>query len=320
MPAVIEANELETSTIESPGGMRLTVLNLGATVKRLEVPVGDEHVDVVLGYTRPEDYLDDKYYMGATVGRYANRIGGARFKLNGVEYQLDANEAPAGNCLHGGGNGLHRQLFKLTTEKNRVRCERVSPDGEGGFPGTLEIAVDYVLRDDNSLVIDFLASNDQETVASLANHAYFNLGGPIDEHEVRICADAFTPVGTDMIPTGEIRAVANSAMDLRQFRHLGSASFDHNFALDPADGEPRLAAQLRSRASSLQMNLLTTQDGLQFYTADHLAGSFSPRQGLCLEAQGYPDAPNQPGFPSARISPGSPLRHRTILTFESLTD
>ncbi len=308
--------ELQTASLQAPSGLQVTVLNLGATLVSLRVPSSSGTVDTVLGYPGLESYRDDPHYLGATVGRYANRVARAGFVLDGVEYRLEANEEPAGTCLHGGPQGLHGQIFDLDVDARRITATHTSPDGSGGFPGRLQIAVVYQLLDACCLAIDFIVTSDRDTVVSLANHAYFNLGGPIGDHDIRICAQAYTPLDRHKIPTGEVRAVAGTRYDLRDMQPLRDRSYDHNFVLARPGGEPRLAAQLRSPESGLQMSVETTQAGLQFYTADHLGSPFEPRQGLCLEAQAFPDAPNQPQFPSARLAAGATLRHRTSLKFE----
>jgi aldose 1-epimerase len=264
--------------------------------------------------------------MGVTVGRFANRIRGSQFSMDGVKYSLDENEHPAGNCLHGGHSGFHRQFWEMrpAADGRSVEFRYLSPNGESGFPGTLEVSVTYRLEGELSLAIDYKATSDAATVVNLANHAYFNLDidkSSIDTHSLRLLADQFTPVDNHQVPTGDIRNVEGTPFDLRDMTLVragvgGAIRVDHNFVLPEFDGEPRLAAELYSSDSGVRLNVLTTQPGLQLYTADYLDQPFRPRQGICLEAQGFPDAPNQGGFPSTRLAPGEVYRQRTIYKFQ----
>jgi aldose 1-epimerase len=311
--------QLKTAIIESPNGLRLVILNLGAIIQSLEVLTDTGPRNVVLSYPDLEGYLADECFVGATVGPFANRIRGACFQLNGEEITVDASEAATGHCLHGGSRGLHQQFFDLQmdAEKRRIECSTELPDGAGGFPGRRSVFVSYQLIDDSALAVDFRVVTDRDTVVSLANHAYFNLGGAIADHEIRIQANAYTPVDESNAPTGEIRCVADSEFDLRKLMPLGGRRLDQNFVLAGDGNDPRRVATLRSPASGLQLDLHTTQPGLQLYTGDYLVSPFEPRQGLCLEAQGFPDAPNQPGFPSAKLVAGSTYWQRTIYEFSA---
>ncbi|MFW2406088.1 MAG: aldose epimerase family protein [Gammaproteobacteria bacterium] len=317
MNAGPDHQSLETATLESPAGLRVEVLNLGASLVALEIPAASGRVNTVLRYPDLEDYRTDNVFMGVTVGPFANRIRGARFALDDISHELEANEATSGHCLHGGTSGLHRQYFDLHTypENSVVACRTVLPDGLGGFPGRREVTVTYTLLGDLALAIDFDVVTDRDTVISLANHAYFNLGGALDDHELEICADAYTPVDSSNAPTGETRSVEGSEFDLRALQALGDTRFDHNFIVRGDGPEPRIAAILRSLESGIQLTVLTTQPGLQLFTGDSLDAPFGNRAGLCLEAQGFPDAPNQPSFPSARLNAGSAYRQRTIYVF-----
>ena len=320
MTGLQENGELETATIEVPGGLRVTILSLGATIASIEVPVADGAIDAVLSYPRLQDYLDDRYFLGSTVGPYANRIGSGRFALGNHEYSLQRNEASTGHCLHGGESGLHRQHFdlQLDADSTGVRCRTVLPDGTDGFPGRREIAVKYRIVNDLCLALDFHVVTDKTTVVSLANHAYFNLGGRIEDLEICVRSNGYTPVDGSKLPTGELRPVEGSLFDLRMPVLIGDKAFDHNFALNRSNGELRRAATLRNPVNNLRLDLHTTQPGLQVYTGDDLSAPFTSREGLCLEAQGFPDAPNQPGFPSARLEAGESYRQRTVYAFSSI--
>ncbi len=314
------------STLRSDNGFNVGILDLGAAIQSIRVPTPVGAVDVVLGHPSPLDYVSDPNYLGSTVGRYANRIAHARFSFNGDPYMLDANEKKTGNCLHGGTNALHRQLWAVSVDdvNRRVECRHLSPAGSEGFPGELEVVVDYQIVDNCSLAIDFTATSDAETVVNLANHAYFNLDGgsdTIDNHVLQLAAEVYTPVDDHMIPTGKILPVSGTEFDFREPAYLRNAftgmsrALDNNFVVSGQPGTLREAANLYSPTTGLRLVVHTTQPGLQVYTADHLGTPFKPRQGLCLEAQNFPDAPNQPGFPSARLSPGQTYRQRTVYEF-----
>ena len=318
---------VDAITLRSLAGMEVTLLNFGATIQAIRVPTEFGDVDAVLGYANPDDYLHDKFYMGATVGRFANRIAAARFSIGDKAFSVDPNETPAGTCLHGGRDGFHQRFWQMSSENQAaVQYSYVSPDGEGGFPGKLDVTVKYQIVNDYSLVIDYTVTTDSDTVVNLANHAYFNLDKhkqSIDSHDIQIEADQFTPVDGDKIPSGEIRDVEDTRFDLRRRTALRSASseggqgqqYDHNFVLRNSDGMLHRVATLSSPQSGLTMHLHTTQVALQLYTGDYLTDPFRPRAGLCLEAQTFPDAPNQPAFPSARLAPGDVYKQRTIYEF-----
>ena len=308
--------------------MCVRVLNLGATIQSIQVPASEGHVETVLGYEDCNDYWTDPAFMGAMVGRYTNRIRSAEFSLGGRVYSLDANETSTGHCLHGGSCGFHRQFWTMQPkDDSSLECRYLSPDGESGFPGNLQVSVNYLVYD-NSLLIDVRATTDSETVVSIANHAYFNLDRGqrnIDGHHIQIDADYFTPADDSQIPNGEIRGVGGSDFDLRQMTPIFRSTpkgerklqSDHNFVLSRRADRLRKVAELYCPDSGIGLRLHTTQPGLQFYTGDNLSDPFRARQGLCLEAQGFPDAPNQTAFPSARLAPGEIYQHRTVYEFVS---
>lgn len=314
--------QVRTETLEASGGLSVTIIDIGASIGSILVPTTNEPISAVLCHSDPRTYLTDSFYLGSTVGPVANRIRNAEFRLKGTLYRLDANDADRGNCLHGGTQGLHRQRFSLERDPSKpmIRCRTNLPHGLGGFPGNRSFEVKYELLDEWSLAIDFQVTTDQDTVINLANHAYFNLGGALDDHRLRVIADTYTPVDELNVPTGELRDVAESEFDLRDWQPLGGRMFDHNFVLGGASDEPRLAAQLQSPSTGLQLNVLTTQPGIQVYTGDYLSDPFHPRQGICFEAQGFPNAPNQPNFPSILLEAGATYRHRTIYQFARTGD
>lgn len=318
--------EIESLSIKGSDGFAVEVLSLGARLGSVRVPMGNESREVTVRYSTLREYSDDAYYVGATVGRFANRIAHAEIVIAGRRHKLTANDQPGGHCLHGGSDGLHRQNWALRKAANgdAIECRYYSPDGAEGFPGNVDIVVTYRIIAASTLSIDFSATTDRETVLSLANHAYFNLGGTggtIDDHELLIHADAFTPSDAELIPTGDLCSVSGTPLDFRgQPRALGgdereNLPIDSNFVIRGTPGQLRPAAELYSPSSDLRMRLSTTQAGMQMYTGDHLGRPFSPRQGLCLEAQNFPNAPNQSGFPSVALVPEKPYREQTVLEF-----
>ena len=214
-------NDKPPSTVETIGnsnGLLVTIVDVGATIQSISIPAPCGSIDGVLSYAEPSLYWTDLYYLGSTVGPVANRIGGATFTLGGTQYHLDANETKRGNCLHGGENGLHRQRFSLERHVSRplIKCRTNLVDGLGGFPGNRSIEVAYELLDEWSLAIDFKVTTDRYTVVNLANHAYFNLGGRLEDHWLRVFSTAYTPLDDLMIPTGELRDVRGSKFDLQE--------------------------------------------------------------------------------------------------------
>lgn len=312
------------------GAFCAQILPYGATLHVLCVPDRDGTArDVVLGYDNLANYQRHDGYLGATVGRNANRIAGAQFVLDDQMWQLSANEGK--NQLHSGFSGLHQKVWDYAqTAENTVTLHTVSPHGEDGFPGTLEVWVSYTLSD-GALSIDYKAVSDRDTVVNLTNHAYFNLAGhssgPVGDHVLRVSADRYTPCGPGTIPTGEVRAVDSSALDLRSGVVLGqqfSASelreyngYDHNFALNSSD-----AAQLYCPRSGICMTVETTLPGLQVYTAGFLSerqgkggAVYNCHHGVCLETQFWPDAVHHPHFPSPVLHTGELYRHKTVYRF-----
>jgi aldose 1-epimerase len=337
---------VEAVVLTSATGVSVRVLSLGATIQALEVPDRDgKTADVVLGYPSAATYLENPQYFGSTVGRYANRIGGASFELDGTRYMVEANEGK--NHLHGGVEGfdkLHWTVESADSGSPATAVFRiVSPDGAGGYPGTLTVIARYSLSDDGELRIEYEATTDKPTIVNITNHAYFNLAGVdgsrgILDHELTIPADRYTPIDETFIPTGELRNVAGTPFDFRKPRRIGDhvrdagdpqivygRGYDHNFVLNGAAGKLKQAAVLSDPESGRVMELLTTSPAVQFYTGNFLDGTSVGkyermyRQGdaLCLEPQVYPDAPNQPEFPSARLDPGETYRNVMVLRFST---
>lgn len=323
------------------GTLRAALTGYGARLVALETPDRNGNpADVVLGYSKLHEYRDDDTsYHGATIGRFANRISGGHFRLDGRTYVLERNEAL--NALHGGPRGFDACMWEATSATARsVTFRHFSPSGDQGFPGTLDVEVTYLVTDAGSLRIDYCATTDAPTVVNFTNHTYFNLSGEsagsVLDHELWIDADTFTPVDDLLVPTGEIRAVEGTAFDFRAPRTIGAhlrdhdrqleigSGYDHNFVLNGGSTAlPRAVARLRSPVSGIAMTVLTTEPGLQLYAGNQLDGShrgkgdapYGRHAGVCLETQHFPDAPNRPEFPSTVLRPGTTFRSTTIYAF-----
>ena len=337
-----DGQAVDLYTLTNSQGMRATITNYGGIVTSLWVPDHDGNLgDVVLGYDNLDDYLASSPYFGAIVGRYGNRIAKGRFTLDGVEYQLAVNNGA--NHLHGGIKGFDKVVWDAEpyAEQNEVglRLRYLSVDGEEGYPGNLTVNVTYALTDDNELKIDYLTETDKATVANVTHHGYFNLAGhgagDILGHWVMIDASRFTPVDEGLIPTGELRNVANTPMDFRtpfaigeridaddeQIRYGGG--YDHNWVLNGDAGTLRLAARVSEPTMGRVMEVYTTEPGIQFYSGNFLDGSnvgkggvpYVLRSGFCLETQHFPDSPNHPEFPSTVLRPGDRYQSTTIYKF-----
>lgn len=305
-------------TLENANGMQVSITDLGATIQSIKLKNKDGgFTDVVLGYDTHEEYLDNDGFVGAFVGRYANRIGGARFELNGIEYWLTANDGE--NTLHGG-NGYDRRKLEAETDENGITFSVHDPDGENGFPGNVDASVRYELSDDDVLTIKYSAVSDKDTVLCLTNHSYFNLRGEGDilSQQLRIAADAYLPVDDKLIPTGELRKVEGTEFDFREMRRVGSTMYDHSFVLDGSG----FCAEMYDGQSGIDMSVYTDMPAVQLYCS----GSLTKRKGkngavydrgsaLCLETQFYPDSPNKPDFPSAILKAGEQFTSRTLLKF-----
>jgi aldose 1-epimerase len=330
---------VELFTLSRAGAPTVAITNLGGFVVSVLAPDrAGRTADVTLGYAGLAGYLSDSSYFGCLVGRYANRIAKAGFTLDGKRYSLAANDGP--NTLHGGPTGFCRRVWaaKVKSEQNGDALELtyVSRDGEEGYPGTLTATVVYSLREDGGLVIDYTATTDAPTVVNLTNHAYFNLAGEgagtILDHELQLEADQFTPTDATLIPTGELRPVEGTPFDFRRPVAIGAridaadeqlkvgGGYDHNFVVRGASGTLRLAARVVEKTSGRVLETFTTEPGIQFYTGNFLDGKtvgksgkpYVKRGAFCLEAQRFPDSPNQAGFPSAVLRPGQTYRHTTV--------
>ncbi|MEV0620984.1 aldose epimerase family protein [Nonomuraea sp. NPDC050404] len=295
----------------SSGRLRAEVLTYGAIVRTLEV----SGVNVVLGLDTLDDYLTRSRYFGAVVGRYGNRIADARFTLDGVEFTLPANNGPA--SLHGGTEGFDSKVWTIAERTDSsVTLTLTSPDGDQGYPGTLTASVTYTLADD-ALRIDYTAETDAPTVVNLTNHSYFNLkgGGDVLDHVVQMDAEHYLPVDENKIPTGELAPVKGTPFDFTEPHAVGArydGAYDHCFVFNGEGGRAKVTG------GELTMEVTTTEPGVQFYSGsmlDGVATPYGPFAGLCLETQHYPDAPNQPQFPSTVLRPGERYTSTTAYRF-----
>lgn len=319
------------------GGLSLKLTDYGARIVSLEVPDRQgKAANVALGFDTLDKYQAHKAYFGCTTGRYANRIARGKFTLAGKQYQLATNNDR--NHLHGGTVGIDRRVWKAepfrSAEALGVRFTLRSPDGDEGYPGNLDMTVTYTLARDRELRIDYAATTDQPTVLNLTNHGYWNLAGSGDvlSHLLLLAADRFVEVDNEAIPTGQLPEVKGTPLDFAQPTAIGDrmakmkegvlppGGYDHCYVVRGAPGTLRLAARVEDPASGRTMEVLTTEPGVQFYTGnylngDALNGGYQQHAALCLEAQHFPDSPNQPSFPSTVLKPGEAYRQTTVYRF-----
>lgn len=337
-----DGTAVDSYTLTNAAGMTVKVISYGGIVTSVKVPDRQgQPGEVALGYDSLDGYVNDTSHFGALVGRYANRIGGARFELDGKVYALAKNDGP--NSLHGGIQGFDKRLwqvepFERATEVG-VILTRTSADGEEGLPGNLALKVTYTLTNDNELAFDYSATTDKPTVVNLTHHGYFNLAGEgsgdVLGHELTLHADRYTPVDPALIPTGELASVAGTPFDFRTRSLIGARihsdhpqiqlakGYDQNFVLNRDGDGLVLAARVKDAGTGRVMEVRTTEPGMQFYTANHFDGSIIGKGGhayarhdaFCLETQHFPDSPNQPGFPSTRLDPGQTYYSRTVYRF-----
>jgi aldose 1-epimerase len=332
--------------LSNRNGLSLRIMALGAAIQSLSVPDRNgTAADVVLGYASAAEYREHPQYFGATIGRYANRIAAGKFTLDGKQYQLERNEGA--NHLHGGARGFDKILWKIESVSSgptaRVVLTHVSPSGAGGYPGALQVTATYSLNERNELSVEYRARTDQPTIVNITHHSFFNLAGEASGHDVMghrltLWADAYIPVNDVLIPLGERRAVDGTPFDFRQPHAIGERirdgrdaqlrlgrGYDHNFVVDGAAGTLRPAARLHDPASGRVLELLTTAPGLQFYSGNRLDATsvgksgriYRQGDGLCLEPQLFPDAPNHPQFPSARLAPGKEYLNVMMFRFST---
>ena len=327
--------------IENASGAYVEITNYGGIIVSIVVPDREGKLgDVLLGCKTVEDYIPNNGYLGALIGRIGNRINQGKCVLNGKELQLARNSN--GHHLHGGDHGFNEKVWAVEElpEKNALRMSIVSPAGEENYPGELKVCVTYAFNDRCELSLHYEAEASEDTLVNLTNHAYFNLNGEggakITNHVITIHAERFTPGDAGLIPTGELKSVAGTFFDLRQPTRIGDhiddfsddqlkagGGYDHNFCLD---GEGlREAVVLESPETGRVMRVCTDQPGVQFYAGNALDGTmngkcgrkYTPRDGMCLETQNYPDAINHPNFPSCVFGPGRKYDYTTIYAFST---
>ena len=322
------------------GPLSCDVITYGGALQSLVVPDrAGRPTDVLLGFDTLEDYLRHDKFLGAIIGRYANRIGGASFPLGGKVWPLRANDGA--NHLHGGPQGFDKKVWRAESlAENAVTLSLRSPDGEEGYPGNLTVQVTYTLTGD-ALEIGFRAECDADTLCSLTNHAYFNLSGhqsgTVEDQIIRLFPASYAPIGAGNIPTGEIAGVEGTPMDLRRGLPIGrridedfaqlklAGGYDHTWVLDGPDGELKPTAQAMSPRTGIVMDVLTTLPGVLFYSGNYLDGCpagkggapYAKRWGFCLETQYFPDSPHHPAFPSAVLRKGERYDHKTVFRFST---
>ena len=339
----VDGKSVYLYTLTNRNGLEARIANYGGIVVSLTAPDRQGNfTDIVLGYDSLASYLKATPYFGAIVGRYGNRIGGAKFSLNDTAYRLAANDGA--NHLHGGMKGFDKVVWDAdsgsTSGDSSLTLRYTSKDGEEGYPGALSVTVVYALTDSNQLRIDYAATTDKPTVLNLTHHSYFNLAGAgkgdILDHELTINAEQFTPIDAGLIPTGELRAVQGTPMDFRTPTAIGTRinnddeqlrfgkGYDHNWVLSRYGDGLVLAARLAEKNTGRVVEVWTTEPGIQFYSGNFLNGTnigkgglpYPYRGGLCLETQHFPDSPNKRGFPPTVLNPGETYRSRTVYAFK----
>jgi aldose 1-epimerase len=327
-------------TLNNRNHVEARITNYGGIIVSLRVPDRNGNLaDVVLGFDSLDGYLANPGpYFGALIGRYGNRMARGRFRLDGVEYRLEQNNGP--NSLHGGAGGFDKKVWAARDlPDGGLELQLRSKDGESGFPGNLTVTATYHLTDANELRIDYGATTDRNTVINLTSHSYFNLkgagSGDILSHLVTLQADRFTPVDPTLIPTGELRAVAGTPFDFRKPTAIGARieqneeqlkianGYDHNWVLNEHGSRLAIAARVEEPESGRVLEVLTTEPGVQFYTANFLDGTirgksgkiYARRSALCLETQHFPDSPNHQNFPSTTLKPGDRFQSTTVYRF-----
>jgi len=342
-----DGRAVEAITLTNAKGMQARILSYGAILQSVVVPDRNGKAeDVVLGYADMKGYLTKPNYFGASVGRYANRIKEGHFTLDGKTYTLATNDGP--NALHGGKKGFDKQLWRVVEVKSgasaHVTLAYTSPDGEEGYPGTLNVTATYTLDENNTLSVEYRATTDKPTVLNITNHSFWNLGGEASQRTIldnvlTIPAETTTPVDATLIPTGELRPVQGTPLDFRMPIVIGARirdgrdlqiafgqGYDENYVLGRAiTATPHLAARVEDPQSGRVMELTTNQPGVQFYTGNFLDGTaigksghaYRQSDGLALEPQVFPDTPNQPAFGTARLDPGK--TYRNLFTYHFST-
>lgn len=339
-----DGKAVEIYTLKNSKGAEARIISYGGTVVSLKMPdKNGKFADVVLGYDSLPDYEKNQSYIGALIGRYANRIGKGKFTLDGKEYNLATNNN--GNHLHGGLKGFDKVVWTarsfVDNSGANLELNYLSKDGEEGYPGKLTVKVIYTLTENDELKVVYLATTDKNTVVNLTQHAYFNLAGAgqgdILKHQLTLYADKFTPTDGGSIPTGELRSVKGTPFDFTTATAIGARinqadeqlkfgnGYDHNWVLNKSDNSLSHAATVYEPASGRVMDVYTTERGLQFYAGNYLDGAikgkggknYPRRSGFCLEAQNFPDSPNKPNFPASVLKPGETYSQTTVYKFSA---
>lgn len=341
-----DGEEVYVYTLRNTSGMQVKITNFGGRITSVMVPDKNQKLDdVVLGFDKMEGYTEkpaSSAYFGAVIGRYGNRLANGTFTLDGKTYHIPTNDGP--NTLHGGTQGFDSKVWEAREVSSQngpaLELHYLSPDGQEGFPGNLNVTVRYSLDNNNGLRIDYSATTDKDTVLNLTNHSYFNLEGAGSEtilnESIRIGADHYTPVDSTLIPTGKIDPVAGTPLDFRKPMVIGSRinddfeqlklakGYDHNFVLNHPGDLAAVAARVTDPKSGRVLEVQTTQPGVQFYTGNFLDGKvhgiggvYRYRSALCLETQHFPDSPNHPNFPSTVLRPGQTFHSTTIYRFST---
>ncbi len=327
-----DGREVKQFTLTNQSGASISVLNYGAMLHSVIVPDRDgELADVLLGCDNMQDYEKQDCYFGAVIGRYANRIGNSSFVLNGTTYQLDANDKT--NTLHGGFCGFDKKIWEVSAEEDAIFCRLTSPDGDGGFPGEMQVNITYRFDHDNRLSIAYHAVCDQDTICNLTNHSYFNLAGQGDilSHVLQINADRYTEIDSLLLPTGTFPEVADTPFDFRQGKTIGeqigdaheqlliAGGYDHNFVLNQGK---EWVAKVVCKESGRTMTVETDCPGVQLYTGNFIhdiAGKkgvlYQKNEGFCLETQLFPDSMAHPEFPSPILRKGERFESCTVYHF-----
>lgn len=315
-------------------GLKIDLCTFGATIVSIQTPdKNGTSSNVILGFDKIEKYIEHaNFYLGSTVGRYANRIANAKFSIKDNFFQLQPNSN--NHCLHGGYDSLHTKNWELVssnTEYAKLKC--LSKDLEGGFPGNLEVEVLFTLNKKNQLIIDYSATSDKTTHLNLTQHAYFNLSGDfttscIYNHKLQLNADFYTPINEELIPTGELKSVSDSPFDFRKPKKICERleeidqqleyanGFDHNFVINKSkDDWLNFVGVVENETSGRQLGIFSTEPGVQFYSGNFLINPFHPRSAFCLETQHFPNSPNTENFPSTLLEKGKEYRSRTVYQF-----
>ncbi|WP_276496393.1 aldose epimerase family protein [Pontibacter litorisediminis] len=326
-----DGQQVQLYTLSNRNGVTVKITNYGAIITAFVTPdKSGEMGDVVAGFEELSGYVPNEPHFGGIVGRFANRIAKGKFTLDGQSYSVTVNDAP--HHLHGGNQGFDRKVWHAEElpQQNALKLTYHSPDGEEGYPGNLTATVVYTLTEENALQIDYSATTDRATPVNLTNHSYFNLSagnvGNVYGHLIQINADKYVPVDETFIPTGELASVAGTPMDLREPQPIGrhlpeiAGGYDHTYVLHRQDESITKAAEVYEPISGRVLEVYTTQPGIQFYTGNFLDGSLTGKGGhrytrhyaFCLEAQHFPDSPNQAGFPNAVLRPGESYQQITV--------